>query len=1005
MPLTSKSETANSSRPARSRGGKGKSVTRPSAGKKLFNLTKKPPSLNASSGPLHHSLSDSGSEVDSVEPPTLYKAPNPTFHPSPAQAYCICERGYNGSEFVVSCERCHEWFHGICVSITPQDAALATHLYCPNCARQAQRAKGTKIMKPKANFKVNPKRRLSDDIYGPLVPSANRSGPTKKKATAIPAAKPHPKTSPKAGTVRKTKPKPKVFLSSDDEADELNVLPPANPTSNPATFTKPGIVMGTLPPPLDDEDDDLDICPICDSECTCGARADSNISLMPPAPAPPVPTDSPVKSRSGKAGPIIRKGDVKAAVAPPPAGKRAKIPALLPVNHYASEVDISDWSSDEAASPVVHQTATSPTLQTNSPSRRGKRLGKKPQPPAPPPVVSAPQGAGKRLGAGKKAGKKMTHALGPPPTPPAAVPLSDSLTLESTLSEPFLSDPIDIMDSDLTDLEAEDEAAILESFEHGGEGVLSDHSSSSTFGYDYSPSNSDTEIYDEIQFEVTPDLPVESTAPVAAPPLSPQNGLAQMARSNWSSSSLDQWDYNNMLGWQSWSSNYDELSDRNSVAPDSDDDTKPIAQSVTAPVMASSTTPAASGAQPDSSSEDGYFPDVASDCMSSSDSESQSSGPPTSVGMHFLPDPPTLLSTVAALRNSRAIAIDFPAAPTPAPTPMHPTELPFTHLPPLDLSYLDALIDHAIFLPDGDILGLPHHLLEEDDDDELSDHQHQATLDSLNLDMPVRQARFRRPSFELRPQPLPRLQTALSFPSTEPPNLADMTSLASQMAWPTPAETRQLDHPSTPPPCTLGTNPSTCQQFQKRADPVPSLLETSVLMFQKRNRRLHTKRKWGDGAPELIRPSPGKKRIVTRPKSGAVAVSTAACTVKETRPVSAPHSPSPQHTPLNPPQTSLTSALARPSLVNITIDDLMDTEQLTSENGPDPSPAPAIPLSSSFASAVAMVASGGTRAAADPSRWDRIPIHSFRESRSQAGQWKSAAQTSQSINIYKSSKK
>ncbi|KAI9012722.1 hypothetical protein BC832DRAFT_521979, partial [Gaertneriomyces semiglobifer] len=36
------------------------------------------------------------------------------------KVYCICRRPYDGSEFMIQCEACEEWFHGKCVGVEPK---------------------------------------------------------------------------------------------------------------------------------------------------------------------------------------------------------------------------------------------------------------------------------------------------------------------------------------------------------------------------------------------------------------------------------------------------------------------------------------------------------------------------------------------------------------------------------------------------------------------------------------------------------------------------------------------------------------------------------------------------------------------------------------------------------------------------------------------------------------------------------------------------------------------
>ena len=46
--------------------------------------------------------------------------------------YCVC-RGPNDGSFMIQCNECMEWFHGVCVDIDSDKAALIDIFLCPQC--------------------------------------------------------------------------------------------------------------------------------------------------------------------------------------------------------------------------------------------------------------------------------------------------------------------------------------------------------------------------------------------------------------------------------------------------------------------------------------------------------------------------------------------------------------------------------------------------------------------------------------------------------------------------------------------------------------------------------------------------------------------------------------------------------------------------------------------------------------------------------------------------------
>ena len=47
--------------------------------------------------------------------------------------YCVCKGPYTGS-FMIQCDSCREWFHGVCVGVTSEQAKTIDTYECPQCS-------------------------------------------------------------------------------------------------------------------------------------------------------------------------------------------------------------------------------------------------------------------------------------------------------------------------------------------------------------------------------------------------------------------------------------------------------------------------------------------------------------------------------------------------------------------------------------------------------------------------------------------------------------------------------------------------------------------------------------------------------------------------------------------------------------------------------------------------------------------------------------------------------
>ncbi|KAF9424437.1 hypothetical protein BGZ94_008057 [Podila epigama] len=237
--------------------------------------------------------------------------------------YCICRGPYDGVEFMIACDRCEEWFHGRCIGMKPQDAKKSNNYYCENCQKirrmlgiaspedwpngpsksRAQEKKSTgklrsspskdtsaatstsvKIQKTKA--KANQVAAESIPKYGapattdtthqhqhqhlqPSLPYSvlySPSGPWLDQGATVSTTK-SPKPQSTKTARRKSIAEPKFSTGSSaliSHGLQINVAQTQTiRPAPPATVTRPmpAFVMG--------DDDDEDVCPVCDFECTC----------------------------------------------------------------------------------------------------------------------------------------------------------------------------------------------------------------------------------------------------------------------------------------------------------------------------------------------------------------------------------------------------------------------------------------------------------------------------------------------------------------------------------------------------------------------------------------------------------------------------------------------------------------------------------------------------------------------------------------------------------------
>ncbi|KAF9084972.1 hypothetical protein BGX23_010077 [Mortierella sp. AD031] len=337
--------------------------------------------------------------------------------------YCVCRGPYDGVEFMIACDRCEEWFHGRCIGMKPQEAKKSNHYYCDTCQRIRRMFGVTSAAqesvappKPKAPRKKSTEKRAEKqsrktDGFGTATkikikssagtaqahdstpsyysvesssvggvhsaPNVYRvSGPAQVQVQQSFPAK---QASLQSFKVPKSKP-PGVYqdrpstsvtyhgLTSSPVAQVAPVAPSYNGNNAPG---RP-LYSFTSAPATFDDDEDEDVCPVCEFQCTCNNDGDSG---MPPAP---------VSTRvSPDVGEPHRMSAIKVPFQPN-LGSVAAPPYLHtePVDHPSIDIedDDDDVYSDDAFQ-VSHKNPMVTPTSERRPSilqRSGKGIGKMP---------------------------------------------------------------------------------------------------------------------------------------------------------------------------------------------------------------------------------------------------------------------------------------------------------------------------------------------------------------------------------------------------------------------------------------------------------------------------------------------------------------------------------------------------------------------------------------------------------------------------------------------------
>ncbi|KAG0253093.1 hypothetical protein BG011_006576 [Mortierella polycephala] len=233
--------------------------------------------------------------------------------------YCICRGPYDGIEFMIACDRCEEWFHGRCIGMKPQDAKKNNYYYCDTCQRirkmfgvTTSAEETTKTAKTKAQNKKSVEKQAekqqiqlkvssNNEVFAFLPQAAsapttaqvfhsggreslsNRAGSSTDRTQYIPPPQPHNLQSSKAARYATTS------AVQDRESSSVTVYDtPSNTTAQATKATYSHINNSNSDrtiasirsvPMVVEDDEDEDVCPVCEFQCTCNTSND--ISMEP----------------------------------------------------------------------------------------------------------------------------------------------------------------------------------------------------------------------------------------------------------------------------------------------------------------------------------------------------------------------------------------------------------------------------------------------------------------------------------------------------------------------------------------------------------------------------------------------------------------------------------------------------------------------------------------------------------------------------------------------------
>ncbi|KAF8962380.1 CXXC-type zinc finger protein 1, partial [Entomortierella lignicola] len=225
--------------------------------------------------------------------------------------YCICRESYDGVEFMIACDRCEEWFHGRCIGMKPQEAKKSSHYYCDTC-QKIRRMFGvvtpsegsSKPLKSKERIKKSTekfteKHSLHTGVSGSeelLLSSKIKSDLDSKNSQSYTTSiysPSSPQTTVKSTLhLEKTQEQPYIQSKSTFSQDyrQSGMVPKTETILSQdidpiATRRDIPLITSIKLLPLErvsQDEEEEDICPICDFECTCNTNKDASVEVVSP---------------------------------------------------------------------------------------------------------------------------------------------------------------------------------------------------------------------------------------------------------------------------------------------------------------------------------------------------------------------------------------------------------------------------------------------------------------------------------------------------------------------------------------------------------------------------------------------------------------------------------------------------------------------------------------------------------------------------------------------------
>ncbi|KAF9983741.1 hypothetical protein BGZ65_001484 [Modicella reniformis] len=344
--------------------------------------------------------------------------------------YCICRGPYDGAEFMIACDRCEEWFHGRCIGMKPQEAKKSSHYYCDTCQRirkmlgvdttdehvNPAKAKGQRKNYTERPFEKQKHPTETTSTNEKLQPLKIRTMFSSKGSSAWESAisslhadhltiKPAVDTTPYPQSAQKSyQTHESQSLSTSDHSHSPEVsrqTPDVVQSFYSIEYDTPSVSLvchleltsGT--PPLGQtsaairnaairnaaavEDEDEDVCPVCDFQCICN---NNNAVIMDRSPIPVTPAQA---SRSLTAIKVPFQPNTGLQTTPDPSQ-----PESMSTEHNSSylhaekrpvvPIHVADTDHDESFHTSLKNPMSTPSdqRQSNVIGRSGKGGGKTP---------------------------------------------------------------------------------------------------------------------------------------------------------------------------------------------------------------------------------------------------------------------------------------------------------------------------------------------------------------------------------------------------------------------------------------------------------------------------------------------------------------------------------------------------------------------------------------------------------------------------------------------------